>query len=232
MQVLSAFLEFLFPTPCICVICGTKQKQLSYCETCCDKNEWHREHYGQCRRCGTFGVRAEVCDTCRNWPQYYTVNHAFWPYQDAVRDSISAFKYRREPWRGRALAQAILQLVPSDASWLVPVPLHPRRFRERGYNQSALICDELHKMLGIPVAKHALLRVVDTPHQVGLSRAHRARNLAQAFAPGPELNQLQGHVVLVDDVLTTGTTMVYCMRILRQSKASQLSSLSLAAGVR
>lgn len=232
MQSLRHFLEFIFPTPCICVVCGNALDKLGYCAACRQREENRRHVYGQCKRCGTFGVRAQVCDACRNWPAYYTGNRALWPYQDDVRESISAFKYRREPWRCAAFAEAAAEILPADADWLVPVPLHTRRLRERGYNQSALLCREISRRTGIPVATHALLRVTDTPHQVGLSREQRAQNMAKAFASGPEFGKLHGHVVLVDDVLTTGTTMVFCMRILHRSGATTLSSLSLAAGIR
>lgn len=224
-------LEFFFPTPRICVLCGQTLAKIGICLSCQEKYNQKKINLKQCRRCGTYGYCGDICDTCRNWPQYMIGNKALWPYEDEVREAVAAYKYRGEPWRVTVFAQALVSLLEEDVTWLVPVPLHKKRKQERGYNQSALLCKALSKLYPVQVANQALIRQVDTPHQVGLSKTERRQNLQNAFAPGPDFNKLTGHVILVDDVLTTGTTLRSCMTIVHKSKAEKLSSLTLAAGV-
>jgi ComF family protein len=115
-----------------------------------------------------------------------------------------------------------------DCDVLVPVPLHPRRLRERGFNQAALIARELGRRAGRPCAEGVLVRRKDTSPQTGLTAAERRRNVAGAFAVRHR-GQVAGHVVtLVDDVLTTGATARTCARTLRDSGAREVRLLSVA----
>jgi ComF family protein len=131
------------------------------------------------------------------------------------------------------LARALLEdevaralAVTSDL--LVPVPLHPRRLRERGFNQAALVTRELSRQTGRPICEGALVRCRDTAPQAGLSAAARRRNVAEAFAVRRR-GIVAGRVVtLVDDVMTTGATALACARALRAAGAREVRMLSLA----
>ncbi len=100
---------------------------------------------------------------------------------------------------------------------VVPVPLHPDRMRERGFNQAALLAEALGSRLGAPVRTDLCRRVRPTPLQSSLSRAERLANVVGAFGPGPGAHgpELPGTVLLVDDVLTTGATVGEVARVLR-----------------
>ena len=111
---------------------------------------------------------------------------------------------------------------------LVPVPLHPRRRRERGYNQSELLARELAIRTGLELAARALVRRVDTPPQAGLSAAGRRRNVAGAFAVRKRTSVAGRVVVLLDDVMTTGATALACARILKEAGAAEVRLLSVA----
>ncbi len=97
----------------------------------------------------------------------------------------------------------------------MPVPLHPKREAARGYNQAALLARYVSQGLHAPLVRDGVSRVVDTPPQVGLSRAQRLRNVAGAFA-AREGAFSRGGVLLIDDVATTGATLVTCARELAQ----------------
>jgi len=112
-------------------------------------------------------------------------------------------------------------------SVLVPVPLHPSRLRERGYNQSALSAKAWARRLGVPVAERWLERRRPTGTQTRLGSADRRRNLSQAFAVGKEFKS-GAPVVLVDDVLTTGATLSACAAVLLAAGASSVRGLCLA----
>lgn len=224
-------LEFIFPTPRICVLCGAIIDEIGYCASCAEKFELKRLQHGQCGRCGTFGVRGDVCDVCRNWPQYLCRVFSFWPYEEDVRESIAFYKYRNEPWRAPVYGDLLRPLLPYDTDLIVPVPLHPNRLQERGFNQSFLLAKRLAKGSGIPLCD-ALGRVRHTPHQVGLSRTARQKNLHDAFTVRHREKIAGKTVVIIDDVMTTGSTIEHCAKELHKADAKKIYGLVLATGVR
>jgi ComF family protein len=146
---------------------------------------------------------------------------------------LHALKYARRRRLAARLADALLAesavrrlLEPSVL--LVAVPLHPRRLRERGFNQSELIARALGRRTGLPVLKHALSRRHDTRPQAGLSAAERRRNVAEAFVPRA-CPALQGRtLILIDDVFTTGATARACATALRRAGAAAVRVLTVA----
>ena len=147
-----------------------------------------------------------------------------------LRKAILALKFENAPQLARPLGARLALLVARE-NWtpdlLVPVPLHPSRERERGYNQAQLVGQELAQLLDIPQEAGALQRVIATRAQVGLDRTQRQRNVAGAFAAGSEL--IGGRdVLLVDDVYTTGATLRECARALRAKGAAKVYGLTLS----
>jgi ComF family protein len=113
---------------------------------------------------------------------------------------------------------------------LVPVPLHPRKARERGFNQSALLAASLARLGGGRV-EEVLRREVDTPTQTAFDRKTRQANLKNAFALAPGVTLTPGEqYVLVDDVFTTGSTLNSCARVLRRAGALKLDVVTFAHG--
>jgi ComF family protein len=147
-----------------------------------------------------------------------------------LREAIHRFKYAGL----RALSPVLGEMLydcwdaePWPAQVIVPVPLHPQRQRERGYNQSALLARELARHTGLPVATGTLLRISPTPPQVGLKAIERAENVRGAFRC--QNDALAGkQVLLVDDVLTTGATLRACAEALLQGQAQAVWGLALA----
>lgn len=227
-------LEIIFPNPSMCVLCEKRTDGLSICDDCLARWQRFAAAEGQCRRCGQFGSRAPICDTCRDWPDYYLGNTAFLPYTDTVREAILRFKYHNEPWRVEGFAALFARCPAVQMDAIVPVPLHKARLRERGYNQSLLLARELSRVWQMPLHDDWLLRVINTRHQVGLSKTERERNVFQAFAVPEKLRpQLQGkRVLLVDDVMTTGSTLLACARALHKAGVKQVQSVTLASAIR
>jgi len=130
----------------------------------------------------------------------------------------------RKTW-GAVLVFAPLE---SGGSTLIPVPLHGRRERERGYNQAQIICDVLSSRYGTAQSVGSLLRIRHTAQQAKLGRAGRLNNMKNAFewrgGVVPE------HVVLVDDVYTTGATMQECARVLKAAGAKRVEGYVIARG--
>lgn len=223
--------DFFFPNPEICVVCDRPLDALGYCSKCREIYT-HKAHlHGQCQRCGAFGVRGEVCGRCRDWPRYYIGNHALWPYEGHVREAIAKFKYRSEPWRAQVFGGLLAERLPQEIEILVPVPLAPDRWADRGYNQAALLCREIAKHCDVVVYEEALVRKAGVPHQVGLSFTARKTNLKDVFEPGRDFYKLSGSVMVVDDVITSGATLAECIKTMHKKHNMHFRSITLAAGI-
>ncbi len=150
------------------------------------------------------------------------------PYELWLKNAIHLVKYDGQSARALHLAHLLLSplsdLGPVDA--LVPVPLHKERIRERGFNQAELLAAALASTSGVPV-KPLIYRSRNTVHQVGLSAAERAANVANAFSLRGDLDRSMRRVVLVDDVFTTGATVSECAITLQKSGVEQVSALTL-----
>lgn len=166
-------------------------------------------------------------------PPHYDRARVAAQFGGVMRDLIHAFKYadRHDPRRlfGRWLAQAAQTLI-ADADLMIPVPLHPQRLRARRYNQSAILAQELSRITRLPCSMDTLVRRRRTSPQVGLTRDQRRQNLQSAFTvSGAAANRIIGQrILLVDDVITTGTTIDTCARVLKRAGASAVDVVALA----
>ncbi len=218
----KAALDFFLPLYCvgcrregsgICRECLASISQLqAYCEVCAQPGE------------------VRLCRRCASSPLPINGIRAVYPFEGVIRSAAHAFKYRNY----RAIAPELAGLMASrlksariPATLLVPVPMHPRRERSRGYNQAALLADELGKLTGIPAAEDVLKRVVDSPPQVQrASRADRMRIAEGTFSAAKSVDDES--VLLIDDVVTTGSTMAACANALRAASADSVWGLALA----
>ncbi len=230
-ELVDALLSTVFPTAC--PACGALLAQPSkgpLCAACWASLPRHKVPLCLCG----FPLQAPglaECGRCRRDQQGYTEGHSIGPYSGALRTVIHELKYRGRRQAAPLLA-AILSsepravLVLREAQALVPVPLHPRRLRERGFNQSLLIARSLASQAGVPVWPATLRRVRPTPPQTGLTAAARRLNMAGAFECR---ERLAGQIlVLVDDVFTTGATLRSCAGALKRAGAGEVRVLTLA----
>ena len=156
-------------------------------------------------------------------------------FDGAVRKSIHEFKYRNlkaiSPSLGELLAD-YLREDPLPGEALVSVPLHPRRLRERGYNQSGLLAGELGKRIDLPVIEDCLIRVKQAQPQVRATDVEeRRRNVADAFVCRDD-RVSDKQIVLIDDVCTSGATLESCAAVLKERGAASVWGLTLARDIR
>ncbi|HEX8791626.1 MAG TPA: ComF family protein [Polyangiaceae bacterium] len=154
-------------------------------------------------------------------------------YGGAIADAITRFKYGARPDLARPLSHLLWRAVAGHAprlskSVVVPVPLHPSRLAERGFNQSALLARPLARRLGAPFLPLALARMRDTPRQASLGRQDRLGNVGGAFAARQPERMRGRPVLLVDDVRTTGATLAACARAALESGAGPVVTAVLA----
>jgi ComF family protein len=154
---------------------------------------------------------------------------ALYLFDESLQRLIHRFKYDAEFWLLRVLAPALrTRAAEVSVDALVPIPLHPRRLRERGFNQSLLLARAWGKILGRPVIPDALERIIDTSSQTGLDKRQRLANLAGAFQAVRPGRIAGKSVLLVDDVRTTGATLDVAGEALRRAGARGIKTATVA----
>jgi ComF family protein len=223
-QVKSFLLDLLFPPRCI----GCRGRGSWLCDSC--RNRLPVLPVAHCRRCAIPLAGVAMCPRCWRDPPPFETIHCGFLFDGPIRQSIHQLKYRRAHHLAEPLANAVLDVVgklPPELELIVPVPLHPQRLAERGYNQSALLAQVVARRLDRPLRPDALERTRDTPTQMGLPAAKRWGNVKGAFAA--RAPDLQGRaVLLVDDVTTTTSTLRAASLALRQAGVTRIEVLVLA----
>jgi ComF family protein len=188
----------------------------------------------RCAACDASVTRlAAFCPSCASTVEPSGNADAAFVYGGAVAQAIVRLKYAARPDLARPLGDLLWRAVAPRAaslqgSLVVPVPLHPSRLAERGYNQSSLLARRVARRLGAPFAPLALARAHDTPKQATLDRAARLANVAGAFRTR-EPGRVHGRaVLLVDDVSTTGATLDACTHALQAAGAGPVATAVLA----
>jgi ComF family protein len=192
-------------------------------------------HAGPLCRCG-FPLPAGadgLCGRCRRGLSPFDAGASLGPFEGGLRVLIHELKFRGRRRVAERLAEALLRQprvaeLLAPGTLLVPVPLHPRRARERGFNQSELLAVALARRLRIDLAAEALVRRTNTCPQTGLSAAQRRRNVRGAFFVRRRARIDGRQIVLIDDVVTTGATAHECARVLRAAGASEVRLLTVA----
>jgi ComF family protein len=218
-------LDLFFPPWCIG--CGREGRYI--CNACLEKLPLISPPV--CATCGRPLTEQNTCPGCIEEPVAIDGIRAPFLFHGVIRKAIHEFKYRNlkaiAPLLAGFLHDYLLEN-PFPGDVLVPVPIHPKRLRERGYNQSSLIAHELGRKNGLPVIEDSLMRNINTPPQVRTaSAAERRKNIAGAFACSGE--RLKGkQVIIIDDVSTSGATLNTCAEILKEAGAASVWGLTVA----
>ena len=179
-------------------------------------------------------VHRGLCEPCRRRPPPFAYARAATLYRDAAREALHIFKFRGKTSLARPLGDLLAEAdeaIPSRRAvdCLVPVPLHPAREAERGFNQSLLLAERLSRRWAIPVAEGVLRRLRATRAQVELSAAERSMNVQGAFGASRPAVLAGAHALVIDDVFTTGATVSECSRVLtKDGGASVVGVLTVA----
>ncbi len=220
-------LDLVFPPRCA----GCRRPGAWICARCWPSVPWLGD--ATCSRCGR-PTEGGVCATCpaktaRRGDWALPPIRAVARYEGAAREAVRELKYHQHHNIATLLGALMATRMDEERPILVPVPLHPARRRQRGYNQAELLAREVGKRLRSPVVAGRLRRVRPTADQVTLSAAERWHNVHGAFewrgAP------VDGLVVLVDDVCTTGSTLAACAYALRSAGMPRIRALVFARAV-
>jgi competence protein ComFC len=184
-----------------------------------------------CPNCGRSQASGIVCPDCRQRQTEIDGIRSPFRFDEVIRKAIHQLKYRNLKAISPCLAELLADYIRSNSlpgEALVCVPLHPRRLRERGYNQSSLLAKELGKSIDLPVIEDCLIRVEQAQPQVrAVDVEERRRNVADAFVCRDE--KVGGkQIILIDDVCTSGATLESCAAALKSKDATSVWGLTLA----
>jgi ComF family protein len=219
----------LFPQDC--VLCGAWVANRDFsplCHACASALPGHVPPI--CRYCG-IGLAASlsdehaVCSACRAQRHGFDFARSTGPYEGALRELIRKYKFEGYRRLAGPLVERLAGLCARErdllqADIIAPAPLHPKRKRERGFDQTLLLSRLLSRRLGIPVFR-GLRRIRHTAPQFGLDQRERARNVRGAFALQEKSRIAGARVLVLDDVMTTGATVDEICRILREQAAPE-----------
>lgn len=190
-----------------------------------------------CLRCGRPGSRRRECPRCSSlFPTRLRQVRSGFRYAGPVRRGIQRFKYSGEYLRGYDLGYRLAERITAERlapgsriDAIVPVPLHSRRYRARGFNQSAILATCIAETLSLPVV-HPVERILNTAPQVGLNAEERLVNLEHAFSVDRHTEtEISGRsLLIVDDVMTSGSTLAAVARTLESAGSGDLFGLALA----
>jgi len=191
-----------------------------------------------CRQCGLPFPALEdltgdfVCGHCQQKEWSFLWARAGYLTAGQVHEAVVGFKYEEEFYRRAQLVNWLVETYDRFAAaeqWdgLVPVPLHHRRYRDRGFNQARELADGLGGARNVPVID-CLYRYRETDSQTGLRRNERWNNMKHAFLLKPKFDLRGKNLLIIDDVFTTGATVNACARVLAEAGASRLAVLTIA----
>ena len=228
----------IYPPACpVCagpapVINGKRQR---ICTACRSRLKYIQEPY--CLKCGKEidDTSKEYCYDCMHCDHVYDFGRAVFSYTEGIKTSIYRYKYKNKREYAAFYAEEMASMWGRDikkweADAIIPVPLHEKKYRIRGYNQAQLIAMHLGKILNIPVDNNLLVRVRNTTPMKELNDSERINNLENAFAI-TENHIKYNKIIIVDDIYTTGSTIDECARILKHYGAQKVFFVCICAGI-
>jgi ComF family protein len=238
-EILAGIADLIYPPRC--ATCGMILEEagpLPFCPPC--EAGLHFIHSPLCPRCGIPFPAAEgedhLCGECLSTRRPYALARAAGLYEGTLLAAIHRFKYRGQVGLGRILGSIMADCMSgtwemSAFSLIIPVPLHGKRLRERGFNQAVILARAISRRYALPLDFLSLSRSLFTKPQVGLGREERTANVRGAFAVSRPERVKGERILLVDDVYTTGSTLNECSRMLLDAGADSVAVFTLARAV-
>ena len=232
-----SILDWLYPP--ICIGCrklislnDIQPRDMRLCSMC--QSLFEPITFPICKNCGV-PTEKEVdrCVSCFGKNFYFTTNRSTFVYHEIMRDLLLELKFNQDKQIAHSLGKlwathvsALLQEVPSS-TYLVPLPLHSKKQRERGFNQAEILTHHLSALLNIPT-EQVLQRIVDTPPQSGLHPRQRMENVSGAFTVAKNISTQGKSYIIIDDIYTTGASLNECAKVLLDAGAANVNCMTLS----
>jgi ComF family protein len=229
------FADFFFPPQCVlCRKFLLADRAGYFCKDCFDSISLNNSPI--CPRCGMMFESKEggdhFCSRCIGWSPFFDMARSVSVYEGMLRKAIHFFKYNNKSMLAAPLGKllsvyGVRRLSIKEYELIMPVPLHPRRLRQRGFNQSLVLARKAARAWGKKVSAESLKRLRWTTPQTDLSEKQRRKNVKGAFSCREEA--VRGKkILLIDDVYTSGSTVNECARVLKSQGALKVAVLTLA----
>lgn len=236
---LQKLLHFLIPYPCPCCKKFLGENERGICSSCLSAIRWIEPPF--CSVCGVPFISSRAgnhfCGPCTLRKRSFHMARALGYYEGTLRLAIHQWKYQQKTsltsFFGEILGKGFYRYWdPSSIDLLVPVPLHPKRLRERGFNQSLLLVKALSDRTGIPYQKRLLRKIHPTPPLMELRAGEREKVIKGSFRVMKK-REIEGkYILLVDDVYTTGATVNECAKALLAGGAARVDVFTLAHAIK
>ncbi|MCX7792789.1 MAG: ComF family protein [Thermodesulfovibrionales bacterium] len=223
--ILDSIIKGLFPS--ICPLCDSESSNKFYpfCIDC-----WNGVEPFIGNRCNVCSIPlpqgSSICGDCIKNRPYFKNSFVYGLFDGVLRQAIAHLKYSGIRKLAKPLSELLLELSLPESDLIVPVPPDSQRLKTRGFNHTSLIAKEISRRLSLPLEINGLIKIKSTPQQIGLKREERLKNLRRAFRA---LKNFSGkRILLIDDVITTGTTASECARALLKAGAQEVHLLAIA----
>lgn len=233
-SLLDRILEVIFPSRVSCIVCDDDLFHDSVGCICDKCNQTLPKTYSHiCEKCGeSLDSLANFCLTCKkSIKRYFKVARAPFMYDGEIVKLIHNLKYNDCKYLGSYLSEILVEEYKKnnfDVDIVIPIPLNPKRLKERGYNQAFLLCRKFETDLKLPIDTTSLIRKVDTPTQTKLTKQERKQNLENAFQVVDKSAIKGKRILLIDDVYTTGATLEEASKTLLKAGAKEIYCLTVA----
>lgn len=226
-------LRLLYPPRCL--VCGSLSEEV-LCGKCFAQLKFIKPP--MCELCGKpydeLAHAAPICSDCRSIKRWFDRCRCAVRYEGVAREMVHRLKYNGERRLSSEMAKLMVELL-NDFPWqidlVVPVPLHRKRLRERGFNQAELIAELLSEQIGVPMDSAVLIRTKETKPQFDLQPKERLGNVRGAFELAEASAVADKIILIVDDVMTIGATLNECARTLRKGKPKAVYAVAFARAV-
>lgn len=227
MKILDFILNIIYPKRC--GVCGDliSGNDPYICNDCNNKLE---PIINLCPKCGSDNYFDDYCYHCLNRDYYFDKNISIFKYDEAMRSAIHQFKYGKNLNQGRSLSHlSLIELLKKDINfnnydYILPVPIHKNRLRQRGFNQCDIIANIFSEKLNIEIIK--MKRIIDTQAQSGLNTEKRMENVKDAFFIDGDLKFK--NIIIIDDIFTTGSTLNSIAKTLKDKGAKDILTITLS----
>ncbi len=234
-KITKDLLDLVYPPQCLaCKAPLDHTKEAYLCKRCVGDIKTNPKPW--CVKCGrAVGGVGALCHECRKTRYHFERAYSACLYEGPLKECVHQFKYRGRSQLSRLLSGFIIDFIKDNAEILegvnavTAVPLSAKRLKEREYNQSRLLAAEISETFALPLLD-ALIKTRSTPPQSEMRRESRLTNIKDAFGMREGVNLNGRNVLLVDDVLTTGSTLNECARVLAEAGAKKVIALTLARG--
>lgn len=207
-----------------CLLCGAFSHNGAWCKACDGALPYLTAPH--CPQCALPTHNGDICGRCLKHKPQFDRTLAVFAYTFPLDKLVQALKFGEHLMLVRSLADCLAHSVEARPDCIIPMPLHPLRLRERGFNQSMELARRVANKLDIPLLPHACQRVRDTPPQSALAWKERGKNVRKAFICAQDLSGLK--VAVVDDVMTSGASLNEVSIALRRGGASEVSAWVIA----